>query len=48
MEAHLSGMRQHKQSDTGRELKEKEQLIESIHEKFADRDIAKQAAAARR
>ena len=47
LEASLSAdARQRKQSGTEKEFREKEQLLESLREKFAERDMAKHAAAA--
>ena len=49
MEAFLSAdARQHKQSGTEEEFREKEQLLESLREKFEERDMTKHAAAAAR
>ena len=49
MEAFLSAhARQRKQSGTEEQIKEKEQLHESLREKFTERNLAKQAAAAAR
>ena len=49
MEAFLSAdARQCKQSGTEEQIKEKEQLLEILCEKFTKRSLAKQAAAAAR
>ena len=49
LEASLSAdARQRKQSGTEKEFREKEQLLESLREKFEERDMTKHAAAAAR